>query len=135
MTIFLGPGDYFFGLSNSSNYLGLLFGGASWGKFKTNTPATFFVGNLVYVVLTYNGLGATTATNFKAYLNNVDTAFDNAGEFAAPPNTLNTIGARNDRNSATFFNGSQNDHAIYNRALTADEVLQNFNATRSKYGI
>jgi hypothetical protein len=33
------------------------------------------------------------------------------------------------------FIGLINDIAIYNRALTADEVLQNFNSTRYKYGI
>lgn len=34
-----------------------------------------------------------------------------------------------------YFNGQINDVAIYNRALTPEEVNQNFNATKSKYGL
>ena len=34
-----------------------------------------------------------------------------------------------------YFNGQINDTLIYTRALTPEEVLINFNATKSKYGI
>jgi len=34
-----------------------------------------------------------------------------------------------------FFNGSIAQVSIYNRALTPQEIRQNFNATRSRYGI
>ena len=33
------------------------------------------------------------------------------------------------------FSGKISQSLIYNRALTADEVLQNFNATKSRYGL
>ena len=36
---------------------------------------------------------------------------------------------------ATFYTGSMPVCRVYNRALTATEVLQNFNAYRSRYGI
>jgi hypothetical protein len=36
---------------------------------------------------------------------------------------------------ALFFNGSIANASIYNRALSASEVLQNFNATRARFGI
>jgi hypothetical protein len=34
-----------------------------------------------------------------------------------------------------YFNGSIAQTTIYNRALSASEVLQNFNATRARFGI
>jgi len=47
------------------------------------------------------------------------------------------IGAHHggDGNPAVFMNGAIAQYLIYNRALTAAEVLQNFNATRKPYGI
>jgi hypothetical protein len=39
------------------------------------------------------------------------------------------------RTGTTVTNGNIATTQIYNRALTADEVLQNFNATRSRYGV
>lgn len=38
-------------------------------------------------------------------------------------------------NGAQFFSGKINSLKLYNRALTATEVLQNFNAQRDRYGI
>lgn len=49
--------------------------------------------------------------------------------------SLTHIGRRNDGNFQTSFNGSQNENLIYNRALTAAEVLTNFNGTKAKYGL
>ena len=121
-------------ISNQGSYLGFIFGSsAGFYKGKTNTPSTFFVGNWVNVVLVYNGLGARTAANFKAYLNGIATTHDNAGAFAAPSNTINRIGLRSDNNQA--FRGLVDNTLIYNRALTSEEVNQNFQATRNKYGI
>ena len=38
-------------------------------------------------------------------------------------------------NGSSYFDGKYGEIRIYNRALTATEVSQNFNATRSKYGV
>ena len=37
--------------------------------------------------------------------------------------------------SSRYFNGKISNFNIYNRALTASEVLQNYNATRNRYGV
>ena len=39
------------------------------------------------------------------------------------------------RFSSFYFGGNIGNCKVYNRALTAAEVAQNFNATRSRYGI
>jgi hypothetical protein len=53
------------------------------------------------------------------------------------PNRSYAIGASftGDNNPQIFLNGAIGQYLIYNRALTAAEVLQNFNATRSRFGI
>ena len=38
-------------------------------------------------------------------------------------------------NTLLFFNGNIVTTQIYNRALTAQEVLQNYNATKSRFGL
>jgi hypothetical protein len=48
--------------------------------------------------------------------------------------SLITIGKANDGSSA-FTNGYISDFKIYNRALSASEVQQNFNAIRGRFGI
>ena len=50
-------------------------------------------------------------------------------------NTNTIIGTRGSNQAGTWFNGRMSNVRIYNRALTATEIQQNFNATRSRYGI
>ena len=45
------------------------------------------------------------------------------------------IGRRADANASSYTDGNVSQVLIYNRSLSAQEVLQNFNATRSRYGI
>jgi hypothetical protein len=55
------------------------------------------------------------------------------GSTIYPTNSWNL--GRNNNNSNYFFTGSIATHKLYNRALSASEVLQNFNATRARFGI
>ena len=48
---------------------------------------------------------------------------------------LNDIKLAQDDFGGRFFNGNISIAMIYNKALTADEIRQNFNATRGRYGI
>ena len=85
-------------------------------------------------------LTATSASNnvndMKVYQNGVLTSYTDRG--TGTPNTINydtlpmRIGARED---GGYFTGNISQVSIYNRALTASEIQQNFNATRSRFGI
>jgi len=78
------------------------------------------------VTHTYDG------TTIAIYTNGV---FSNSGNFTL--NTLNTkatIGAGN-FSGYNFLNGRAASFRIYNRALSVDEVLQNYNATKTRYGL
>jgi len=74
-------------------------------------------------------------TNINAYLNG---ELINSGTKTGPLNTSDTgpieIG-RDDGIATRVFNGHIPFSLIYNRALTAAEIKQNFNATRGRFGI
>jgi hypothetical protein len=46
-----------------------------------------------------------------------------------------TMGFRTDTPGASYFKGNISQTQVYNRALSADEVLQNYNATKGRFGI
>jgi len=53
-----------------------------------------------------------------------------------PPNIINIGAARADSNYKWFINnGKIGSVSLYNRALTTQEIKQNFNATKSKFGL
>jgi hypothetical protein len=52
-----------------------------------------------------------------------------------PPNVLNIGAARDTSNYKWFYTGSIAIVKLYNRALTATEVLQNYNATKSRFNL
>jgi hypothetical protein len=81
----------------------------------------------------YMGTMTFDNTTARLYLNGVQTGSTTTGG----PVTLNsteplTIGKRV---QGSFYNGNIAQASIYNRALSAEEVLQNFNATKSRYGL
>ena len=85
-------------------------------------------------------LVATSSSNsvndMKVYQNGVLTSFTDRG--TSSPSAINydtlpmRIGARGD---GGYFTGNISQVSIYNRALTAAEIQQNFTATRSRFGI
>jgi hypothetical protein len=75
-------------------------------------------------------------TTIRLYLNGVVT-----GTTAASSLILNNtgslyVGQRNDGGgNVNFFNGNISTSQIYNRALSASEVLQNYNAQKSRFNL
>jgi hypothetical protein len=148
--------DIWFKVSNSSSRHVL----CSWGGFSggalcnieinqimgANFP--FFAGfnNDAYVeqtipintwtniVFTYDG-GSTNASNgIKFYINGVYRSMHTAMSTSplATPNSPLYIGFEGAA-SRNPMNGSISDFKVYNRALTSAEVLQNFDATKSRF--
>jgi len=75
--------------------------------------------------------GNNIVGGYKAYLNGI--LYGNANTTNWSTNGTLSVGGRTD--IAQFFNGSIAQVLIYNRALTATEIQQNFNATRGRFGI
>jgi hypothetical protein len=79
------------------------------------------------VTATYDG-----NLNLKAYYNGVFSAEKTLGGVLNTGNTSINIGSRT---TLSYFIGKVSNVSIYNRALSAAEVLQNYNATKGRYGL
>jgi hypothetical protein len=119
--------------ANSSGYQGttLIVPGASAAR-KTDTDTSFFLNNWVNVLITYNGSGASTPSNYGIYENAVLKTQNTGVGGVADPRLNTTLGYVNSNN---VLKGSISATQIYNRALTQAEITQNFNALRGRYGI
>ena len=133
-------GEYLYILaSESSNYEGITIGGPSnWVRRNTDTANTFFDGNWVNITVTYNGESTSDANNFKIYENSVSkTLNDDTGGLAttgdAGTNNLNQFGRFNSGNTASGTKYAQ--VMLYQKELTAAEVLQNYNALKGRFGL
>ena len=98
--------------------------GSSYTTILSNTNLT--TGQWYHFVGTFNGASTTTL-----YVNgSQDVQQTNMSNQPTSLNAQVDIG-----NYAGSLNGRLGELRFYNRALTAQEVSQNYNATRSKYGV
>lgn len=90
--------------------------------------SSYPVNNVYHMILTLSG---TTQT---LYINGLSVSSNSSGAVPSLSGTALTIGNRSNL-SGTYLGGNVYLTKFYNRALTAAEVLQNFNAYRTRYGI
>jgi hypothetical protein len=101
--------------------------------YSVNT-STFQRTDKSFIDNTWNNITvtATISSTSNIYLNGVLDSTFTAGSVAAQ--TVFTIGdLRPDRGIG--YKGSVGISKLYNRSLTTSEVLQNYNATKSRYGL
>jgi hypothetical protein len=105
---------------------------AQFGYIISNTSIN--TGTWTYCVFVFNG---TTKSDWRIYINGVSDSFTEAGSAITGTginnSTLFTIAKR--EFSEGTLGGNISSVQIYNRALSATEVQQNFNALRGRYGI
>jgi hypothetical protein len=122
-------------LSEVSTYKGIVFGGSesSWAKLKTDVILS--TGQWHHVMVIYNGNGSSTNSNYKVYLDGNEQPLIGAGGFnqTTQENYIGTTNAAS--RGIDDINGKISMIKIYNRALTQSEVIQNFNAHKSRYGL
>jgi hypothetical protein len=94
----------------------------------TNIPIT--LNQLYHIVSIYNG------SIIRIFVNGVEsgTGLSTTGTIQSNTQEL-TLGVRYNRGSDSYFNGNIYSSRIYNRALSAQEVLQNYNATKTRFGL
>ena len=83
-----------------------------------------------YVCVTYSTSTATVIL----YRNGVQVGSPTTAVSSIVSSTFNGVIGDEQSNYATPFKGNMSSVQIYNRALTAVEVLQNYNATKSRFG-
>lgn len=113
---------------NPSNKFNIHLGNNSTWAYTNLPSSTTVVANTWYqTVWTWNGSSAVMYVNGVAENSLSSTAFSSgSGNITLGQHTPDTSYA---------WAGNMGSVKIYNIALTADQVLQNFNATRGRYGI
>jgi hypothetical protein len=116
------------------NILVLVGGGTSYGGINITPTNTW-----LNVILAYDGTLTGNENRLKMYVNGVLRTFDayNGGEVPSTwPNATAvnaTVGTL--IGFGRYFNGKIPIVRIYEKTLSAPEVLQNFNATKTRFGI
>ena len=101
-------------------------------EMRTSGGIAFTANQWQHITWVYNNGAKDSTSSFVIYKNAVaETTLTTSGSIGGTTVT-NRIGS--DQSSA-YSNSDIGEVRIYNRALTASEVSQNFNATRSKYGV
>ena len=98
-----------------------------------DTPVTPYVGQWAYVVVTYNGSGLS---GLKIYWDTVrvdDTDISN-GTYVAMENTNSDVNIARFTGAVTeHANGNISNLSIYNIELTPNNIVQNYNALKSRF--
>jgi len=103
--------------------------GTSWTFY--NTGYTIPLNTWVNIAYTYNGSGTTGSQT--VYINGSSIYSTTAGSGAI---SINSNAARiGYDDNGWYWGGKIAQTQIYNRALSSDEVLQNYNAVKSRYGL
>jgi hypothetical protein len=137
-----------FGTFDDNNVTGSPFSGWSFWLFST-TGLTYFTlitgnGNVAYSTIRsnstytlntwYNLTGVNTGGTTYLYVNGIQQTQTSSAAIIAP--TSGSVIGRAYPNTADYYlNGSVASSQIYNRALSQEEITQNFNALRGRYGI
>jgi hypothetical protein len=96
------------------------------GSTRFNTTGGIYQTNIyLNPVFTFDGMVS------RLFINGIQIATTSLGDWIK--GTTAEIGRQN--NNAHFLSGNISQTQIYNRALTAEEILQNYNATKSRYGL
>jgi hypothetical protein len=116
--------DNAFGFSNTENKLRLRLGNV----VNLDSISTISVGQWYHVVGTWDSLG------MKIYINGVlDNSNTNVVSWYDNLNLPTVIGRIYTGSTGGSFNGLIDEVRIYNRALTADEIAQRYQASYTKY--
>jgi hypothetical protein len=112
---------------------GALYPGINLGQYQYFDYSTSLIANRWYYFAVVVG-GTLTSPTLTMYINNTTQTFSPVNLKSSV--TLNQdyrIGINQSNNES--LNGSVAKLLIYNRALTQQEVLQNYNATKSRFGL
>ena len=122
-------------VTQNSSYGGINFGSTnSWVNLR-NSGNQVSTNTWNQIILTYNGNGIGSIGNYKMYLNNVEQTLTSSGGYITL-NQINNIGtAENASRGSDNWTGKISSVRIYNRAFSASEVLQNYNATKARFGL
>ncbi len=113
--------------SNTFNFFGFVSAGIATGV-QSNTSAV--LNQIYHIAAVYSGSSSLSIYINGAYNSSIGTTFLN---FTKNTNTNLQIGDDPDTGQSVYFQGNIGQVKLYNRALTAIEILQNYHATKGRY--
>jgi hypothetical protein len=119
--------------SNGIIYFEIGNGGNTYGELSNNSSSW------QNIAMVFDGSGVDNSARLKAYINGVQQNLTYGGttipSTAGSGNNLyiGNTGPFSSFNSNLFSSGNFGSFQSYNRALSATEILQNYNATKKKY--
>ena len=121
-------------LSSANNVFwnnGSTLSGGAGGSFSLVTSANFPTAVWRHVVLTFDDASNT----MRLYINGTQVS-ENTGVTQSYVSEIERIGAHfSSGNPVSFWDGKIAQVRVYDSALTAQEVADNYNATKSRYGL
>ena len=140
----VGAGSFLYlkGRTDADNYNPLIYntGYYAWtganGRVQYINPSNYILDNTWYNLTVSHASGSTPNIYKNAILSTSHTFTEGNGTYALGTNANPAaINADIPRGLITSFNGNIPQVSIYNRALSAAEIQQNFNALRGRFGI
>ena len=109
-----------FGLSNASAYAGVFFGSSSnFVRGRTTSDISGdFIGTWKHICLVFDGVDKAAFSSYKIYVDGGNIGLAGAGNFSTVSNTSSLIGGQ----PGSKFNGQIDEVAIFDKALTPDQV-------------
>jgi hypothetical protein len=121
--------------TQNPTYSGINFGSTNTWINLRNSGNQLSINTWYQIVVTYNGNGSGNSSNYKMYLNSVEQTLTSSGGYINL-SQINNIGtAENASRGFDNWTGKISSVRIYNKALSAQEITQNFNALRGRFGI
>ncbi len=112
--------------SNQTSYKGIAIGERdTFARLKTDTDPDSLLDRWIHVAVTYNGSGAGTAANFKAYIDSVEQTLTSAGAWGSGTH-VSAIGDMVG-NGYGEWNGLIDDVRIYNYVRTQKQIIEDMN--------
>jgi hypothetical protein len=102
---------------------------ATLGQVRLSTTSTYSTGVWIHLIGTYDGTTAKFYVN--TILEDIDTG--TSGNIVDFDSII--LGRDIDFGIGRLFNGKMALYRIYNRALSAQEIQQNYNATKTRFGL
>jgi hypothetical protein len=112
----------------SSNQLGYHWNGDA---ATYNWASGLTIPNLTWCMVAVS-VTSTSATAYLCQTSGITTATNTTSHASS---VLNDIKIAQDDAGSRFFNGNIAISQLYNRALSADEITQNFNALKGRFGV
>ena len=130
--------EFFVSLYNPSGTLNVYATFRGYNQWGIPVTQSDYVNKWVCLSVVYNGGDKNTAASFLTYVNGVQLASGttNFGAAGGTGSNCNILGADGDSGCnavLTFHQGNIGAYKVYNRALTATEVQQNYNALVGRY--